>query len=307
MQTVVIPMLAGSAVVATVLAIAMLQQRTQPIARRARQMASGLSARDRATAPAISRQQRMAAHMQGFFQRIGIADGRSRRRLVDRLAEAGMRGGEATTVLEAAWLIIPTLGALLGYGMAPWVLTDPDPTARLAVALVGLALGAAVPRLWLTNRIRKRQAALARALPDALDLYVICAEAGLSLDAAMARVARELKPAAPALADELQLTAIELGFLPDRHDAFANLLKRAPLPAFRGLVGMFQQTERYGTPLADALRLLAAEYRTESLMKAEEKAARLPAILTVPMIVFVLPPLFIVLVGPAIIQVLGAG
>jgi tight adherence protein C len=118
-------------------------------------------------------------------------------------------------------------------------------------------------------------------------------------------VAQEMAMATPELADELALTGVELGFLPKRSDALANWAARVPLPAVRGIVNILAQTERYGTPLAQSLRILAAEFRNGRMMAAEEKAARLPAILTIPMIVFVLPPLFIVLIGPAVIQVMA--
>ena len=125
----------------------------------------------------------------------------------------------------------------------------------------------------------------------------------MSLDAALTRVSRDLGPAAPQLADELSLTAVELGFLPNRRQALQNLARRTDLPAIRGVVNTLVQTERYGTPLAQALRVLAAEFREERMLKAEEKAARLPAILTVPMIIFILPTLFVVLIGPAMVRV----
>jgi len=133
---------------------------------------------------------------------------------------------------------------------------------------------------------------------------VICAEAGQSLDAALTRVARESGASSPELADEIGLTSIELGFLPNRRQALLNLQRRADIPPIRAVINTLMQTERYGTPLAHSLRVLAAEFRDERMMKAEEKAARLPAIMTVPMICFILPALFIVLIGPAIIKVL---
>uniref|UniRef100_UPI003B3ACC56 type II secretion system F family protein n=1 Tax=Sphingomonas sp. TaxID=28214 RepID=UPI003B3ACC56 len=138
-----------------------------------------------------------------------------------------------------------------------------------------------------------------KALPDAIDLLVICAEAGLTVDAAFGRVARELGKGYPELADEMSLTAIELGFLTDRRAAFENLATRVDLPSVRSLVTTLIQTEKYGTPLASALRVLSAEFRHERTMHAEEKAARLPAVMTVPLIVFILPVLFIVILGPA--------
>jgi tight adherence protein C len=135
---------------------------------------------------------------------------------------------------------------------------------------------------------------------------VICAEAGLSLDATLMRVASEMQKTAPELSDEFSLTGLELGFLPDRRVAMHNLAKRTDLAVLRGMVGTLLQAERYGTPLAQSLRVLSAESREERAMKAEEKAARLPALLTVPMIVFILPPLFVVLIGPAALRTVDA-
>ncbi len=160
-----------------------------------------------------------------------------------------------------------------------------------------------VPDIWIKFRRKKRQSALEQSLPDALDLLVICAEAGLSLDAALKRVADEFSNAVPEISEELFLTAIELSFLPNRRQALLNLAERVDLSDFRGVVATLVQTEKYGTPLAQALRTLSAEFRDHRLLAAEEKAARLPAILTVPMILFILPALFIVLGGPAFLKV----
>ena len=155
------------------------------------------------------------------------------------------------------------------------------------------------PDLYLDNKINKRSDAIRKGLPDALDLLVICAEAGLTVDAAFHRVARELGRAYPELGDEFTLTAIELGFLTERRAAFENLATRVDLDAVKGVVTTMIQTEKYGTPLASALRVLSAEFRNERMMRAEEKAARLPAIMTIPLILFILPTLFIVILGPA--------
>jgi tight adherence protein C len=155
------------------------------------------------------------------------------------------------------------------------------------------------PELYLKNKANKRTAEIRKGLPDALDLLVICAEAGLTVDAAFNRVAKELGRAYPELGDEFALTAIELSFLTERRQAFENLAYRVELDAVRGVVTTMIQTERYGTPLASALRVLSAEFRNERMMRAEEKAARLPAIMTVPLILFILPVLFIVILGPA--------
>ena len=128
---------------------------------------------------------------------------------------------------------------------------------------------------------------------------MICAEAGLTVDAAFHRVAKELGKAYPELGDEFGLTAIELGFLNERRQAFENLANRVDLEAVRGVVTTMIQTEKYGTPLASALRVLSAEFRHARMMRAEEKAARLPAIMTIPLILFILPTLFVVILGPA--------
>jgi tight adherence protein C len=162
-----------------------------------------------------------------------------------------------------------------------------------------LFLGYKGPELYLSNKSSKRTTEIQKGLPDALDLLVICAEAGLTVDASFNRVAKELGRAYPELGDEFALTAIELSFLNERKNAFDNLAYRVDLEAVKGVVTTMIQTERYGTPLASALRVLSAEFRNERMMRAEEKAARLPAIMTVPLILFILPVLFIVILGPA--------
>ena len=164
---------------------------------------------------------------------------------------------------------------------------------------VAVGIGYKGPEIFIQNMITKRTHAIRKGLPDALDLLVICAEAGLTVDAAFNRVAKELGRAYPELGDEFALTAIELSFLTERRQAFENLAYRVDLEAVKGVTTTMVQTERYGTPLASALRVLSAEFRNERMMRAEEKAARLPAIMTVPLILFILPVLFIVILGPA--------
>ncbi|WP_309662706.1 type II secretion system F family protein, partial [Sphingomonas sp.] len=170
---------------------------------------------------------------------------------------------------------------------------------RYGATAVSFLLSYKAPDIWLSNKVKKRSHAIRKGLPDALDLLVICAEAGLTVDAAFGRVAKELGKAYPELGDEFGLTAIELGFLNERRQAFENFATRVDLDAVRGVVTTMIQTEKYGTPLASALRVLSAEFRNERMMRAEEKAARLPAIMTVPLILFILPTLFIVILGPA--------
>jgi tight adherence protein C len=171
---------------------------------------------------------------------------------------------------------------------------------RRYMTVAGVFVGSyKAPDLWLKNKVTKRSKAIQKGLPDALDLMVICAEAGLTVDAAFNRTAKELGRAYPELGDEWGLTAIELGFLNERRQAFENLAARVDLEAVRGVVTTMVQTEKYGTPLASALRVLSAEFRHTRMMRAEEKAARLPAIMTIPLILFILPTLFIVILGPA--------
>ena len=177
---------------------------------------------------------------------------------------------------------------------------------RLTLTMTAIVAGVFAPEIYVRNVISKRRKALQKGLPDALDLLVICTEAGLGLDAALNRVSGEIAPNSPELADELTLTALELGFLPERKKALDNLNARTDLAAIRGVVNTLVQTEKYGTPLASSLRVLGAEFREERMLKAEEKAAKLPATLTVPMILFILPTLFIVLLGPAGINAMDA-
>ncbi|HEX3700474.1 MAG TPA: type II secretion system F family protein [Phenylobacterium sp.] len=227
------------------------------------------------------------------------------RTVSDQLAQAGWRSRDAVTVFLTLRLASPFLIGAAAYLFAPAILHQSGRMFHLAVTAGGILGGAYVPTLLLKNAIARRRQKIQKALPDALDLFVICAEAGLSLDAAITRVGREIGGSSPEMADELGLTAIEVGFLPDRRDALLNLVRRVGTPDVRGLVNTLVQTEKYGTPLAQSLRVLAGEFRDTRMMKAEEKAARLPATLTVPMIMFILPPLFVVLIGPAILELLA--
>jgi tight adherence protein C len=212
-------------------------------------------------------------------------------KLHDKLSQAGLRSRDAIVVFLFFKVAMPVvLGAAAFVAVYLLQLFDLSPGARLLAVLGGVALGFFSPELYVSNRAGKRQKAIQKALPDGLDLLVICAESGLSLDAALDRVANELGAANPELGEELQLTSIELGFLPDRRQALLNLNRRTNLPSVRGVVNTLLQTEKYGTPLSQSLRVLANEFRDQRMLAAEEKAARLPATLTVPMIVFTCRP-----------------
>ncbi|KQN25629.1 pilus assembly protein TadC [Sphingomonas sp. Leaf33] len=218
-----------------------------------------------------------------------------------KLMQAGIRSKEWAVAVIFGRLVLPIVLGLpvmyLVYGTDTFA--DWSPLKAYGLVAGAFILSYKAPDLYLKNKISKRQLAIRKGLPDALDLLVICAEAGLTVDAAFARVAKELGRAYPELGDEFQLTSIELGFLTDRRTAFENLAQRTDLDSIKGVVTTMIQTEKYGTPLASALRVLSAEFRNERMMRAEEKAARLPAIMTVPLILFILPVLFIVILGPA--------
>ena len=218
-----------------------------------------------------------------------------------KLAQAGIRKKELGVAIIFARMVLPIvlggIAAFMIYGINYFPAWGGMKRVMGFAAAVGL--GYKGPELVLQNMIAKRTDAIRKGLPDALDLLVICAEAGLTVDAAFNRVAKELGRAYPELGDEFALTAIELSFLTERRQAFENLAYRVDLEAVKGVTTTMVQTERYGTPLASALRVLSAEFRNERMMRAEEKAARLPAIMTVPLILFILPVLFIVILGPA--------
>jgi tight adherence protein C len=218
-----------------------------------------------------------------------------------KLMQAGIRSKEYAVAVIFGRLVLPIVfGGLMVYLVyGTDMFATYSPLKRYGIVAISFILSYKAPDIFLKNKIDKRSNAIRKGLPDALDLLVICAEAGLTVDAAFNRVARELGRAYPELGDEFTLTAIELGFLSERRQAFENLAMRVKLDALKGVVTTMVQTEKYGTPLASALRVLSAEFRNERMMRAEEKAARLPAIMTVPLILFILPVLFVVILGPA--------
>ena len=218
-----------------------------------------------------------------------------------KLMQAGIRTKDLAFFIIFARFVLPVVLGIAAVVLIYVIDYFPQWSAfRQYITVAGVLVGSyKAPDIWLKNKVTKRSHAIRKGLPDALDLLVICAEAGLTVDAAFGRVSRELGKAYPELGDEFGLTAIELGFLAERRNAFENLANRVDLEAVRGVVTTMIQTEKYGTPLASALRVLSAEFRNERMMRAEEKAARLPAIMTVPLILFILPTLFVVILGPA--------
>ncbi|MGZ3196314.1 MAG: type II secretion system F family protein [Croceibacterium sp.] len=225
-----------------------------------------------------------------------------------KLAQAGIRNKEYAVFVIFARMVLPVVLGFIAVVVLYWTNTFPEwGSFKRFMAFAALVIaGYKGPELYLKNKASKRTNEIRKGLPDALDLLVICAEAGLTVDAAFNRVAKELGRAYAELGEEFALTSIELSFLTERRQAFENLAYRVNLDAVRGVVTTMIQTERYGTPLASALRVLSAEFRNERMMRAEEKAARLPAIMTVPLILFILPVLFIVILGPAACSIADA-
>jgi len=276
-------------------------KRVKALNERREQLKAGIVASTSKRRRTISNKNEMADKVRGFLGSLKMLQDEQVQKAQQKLMQAGVRSKDLAFVVIFARLVLPIVfGVIVIVGVYA---LDWFPTwgafKRYGLVAGTLLLAYKAPDIWLKNKITKRTNAIRKGLPDALDLLVICAEAGLTVDAAFNRVARELGKAYPELGDEFALTSIELGFLTDRRSAFENLATRINLDAVRGVVTTMVQTEKYGTPLASALRVLAAEFRNERMMRAEEKAARLPAIMTVPLILFILPVLFIVILGPA--------
>jgi tight adherence protein C len=182
---------------------------------------------------------------------------------------------------------------------------DQPPIVKVGICLAATYLGMQVPSLFLKNRIQHRQLSIKRAFPDALDLLLICVESGMSIEAGLKRVASEVGTQSIPLAEELTLTTAELSYLQDRRQAYQNLATRTNLEGVKSVCMALQQAERYGTPMGTTLRVMAQENRDMRMSEAEKKAAGLPPKLTVPMILFFLPVLFVVILGPAAIRVMS--
>ena len=276
-------------------------KRVKALNERREQLKAGITASTAKRRARLVRKNQTADRMRTFLGRLQVLQEGQIKEVQQKLAQAGIRSKDLAVAVIFGRMVLPILfGGLalfLIYGIEMWpTLTSFKKSAYTMGALI---LGYKAPDLFVDNMRQKRTDAIRKGLPDALDLLVICAEAGLTVDSAFSRVSKELGRAYPELGEEFALTSIELGFLTERRQAFENLAYRVNLESVKGVVTTMIQTEKYGTPLASALRVLSAEFRNERMMRAEEKAARLPAIMTVPLILFILPVLFIVILGPA--------
>ena len=278
-----------------------MQKRVKALNERREQLKAGIVANEPRKRAQIVRRTETTDAIRSFLDKLKVLQDSQVADAQQKLAQAGIRNKEWAVAVILGRMVAPIvlggLAAIMIYGVDYFPLWSDFKKFMGFAAAVGA--GYKGPDFYVSNLITKRTDAIRKGLPDALDLLVICAEAGLTVDAAFNRVARELGRAYPELGDEFALTAIELSFLTERRQAFENLAYRVALDSVRGVVTTMIQTERYGTPLASALRVLSAEFRNERMMRAEEKAARLPAIMTVPLILFILPVLFIVILGPA--------
>lgn len=288
---------------ATLVARDPMKARLKQLHERREALRAGLITEPKRRASPIKKTQSVTL-MHKVVSKLKLAQSEQSQKISIKMMQAGWRHKDAIVIYLFFKMVLPVLIAItvivLVYGLK--IFAD-KPLMESLVPAGAILLAFITPDLVVKNQIQKRSDAIRKALPDALDLMVICAEAGLTLDTALGRVTEEMGKSAPELADEFGLASIELGFLPDRRQALNNLAQRVPLASVRGVVTTLIQTERYGTPLATSLRVLSAEFRNERMMKAEEKAARLPATMTVPLILFILPTLFVVLLGPAACQI----
>ncbi|MGG5817320.1 type II secretion system F family protein [Falsiroseomonas sp. HW251] len=224
---------------------------------------------------------------------------------IERTARAaGMDPQRAVPIVMGIKVLMLVAGPAIGYALAvSWNL---ELLGKVLCLVLGMAIGTFVPNWTLAFAIRSHQDSLRKGLPDALDLLVVCAEAGLGLESALERVAIEMRDASPNVSTEFVTLLADMRMSTDRRAALTRLGERTGLVSFQRLGGTLSQTLRYGTPMGQALRVLAQEMRNERMMRIEEKAARLPALLVLPMILFILPCLFVVLAGPAALRIIDA-
>lgn len=242
--------------------------------------------------------------MKKVLHALKLDEALSSKELKESLAQAGYRNQNALIMFTFARVAL----AIGAFGASVLVISMwkdfPYPLPVKALIMAGSSVvGFYLPKVFVSNAAQKRQVDLNRGFADALDLMVICVEGGLSVEGAFDRVTNEIGEKSPVLAQEFGITSAELAYLGDRHKAYSNFADRTGLPAIKSLSTTLVQSEKYGTPVGQALKVLSQERRQERMAIAEKKGAALPAKLTVPMILFFLPPLFMVVIGPAIISI----
>jgi len=252
----------------------------------------------------VSLRQEQVAYMKNVVDKLNLSGWLGTDTAKSRLAMAGYRGKQAETAFLFFRLVAPIILFIIAVFYAFVVIGDRySLVVRLGGVLFALYLGIKLPEIFLRNQTAKRQLSMKRALPDAMDLLLICVESGVSIEHAFRKVAAEIGSQSVPLAEELTLTTAELSYLQERRQAYENLANRTGVEAIKSITTALVQAERYGTPVGLALRVLAQESRDQRMNEAETKAAALPPKLTVPMILFFLPVLFAVIMTPALIQV----
>jgi tight adherence protein C len=306
-------MLASVAAIATVLTLAMPLLSPDVLGRRMKSVAlerEKIRQRERerlarGEREKVALRQSPKQYMSKVVERFNLTKWLAQEAAREKLVQAGFRGQAPYIAFLFFRLVTPVILFLFALFYLFVVIEWDQPNAvKVGVCLAAAYAGMQAPFFFLKNRIAKRQLSIKRAFPDALDLLLICVESGMSIEAAFKRVSSEIGSQSIALAEELTLTTAELSYLQDRKMAYENLAKRTDLDGVKSVCMALQQAERYGTPLAQTLRVMAQENRDMRMSEAEKKAAGLPPKLTVPMILFFLPVLFIVILGPAGIRVM---
>lgn len=308
----IVTVLVAVAAFATIMTVAMPYLQTDKLNARLKAVATQREELRRRQREALSRKGQLRSTPVGFMKQtvdqLKMENILQSPNTKEKLAQAGFRGQGPLVTFMFFRFVMPFLvffAALIylffisKYNLPPF--------AKVAMAGGGAFLGFYLPDVFVSNIIARRQESIMKAFPDALDLLLICVESGMSIEAAFNRVSGEVGSSSIELAEELSLTTAELSYLPDRKQAFENLAKRCGHSGVKAVCTSLIQAERYGTPLGTALRVMAQENREMRMQEAEKKAASLPAKLTVPMILFFLPVLFVVILGPAAIKVMKLG
>ncbi|MBI1238505.1 MAG: type II secretion system F family protein [Alphaproteobacteria bacterium] len=308
-QSFVVTALASVAAFATILTLGLPYLESDRLNARLKSVATRREELRRAQREALSKKSTLRSTPVGFMKRtvdqLNLENILQSANTKEKLAMAGYRGQGPLITFMFFRFVMPILlfAAAIVYLFVMGKYNAP-PFAKLGMSAGAALVGFYVPDLFVSNMISRRQESIMKAFPDALDLLLICVESGMSIEAAFNRVASEIGSSSIELAEELSLTTAELSYLPDRKQAYENLAKRTGHPGVKAVCTSLIQAERYGTPLGTALRVMAQENRELRMQAAEKKAASLPAKLTVPMIVFFLPVLFVVILGPAAMKVM---
>ena len=304
---------AAIAAIATVLTLAMPLIATDSLARRMKSVAlerEQLRQRERerlARGEKVALRRTPKQYMQSIVDQFNLAKWVGQDSARAQLVQAGYRGHAPYVTYLFFRMVMPAALFIFAVVYLFGILRlDQPPMVKLAICIAAAYIGMHVPSLFLKNRIQHRQLSIKRAFPDALDLLLICAESGMSIEAGFKRVAAEIGTQSIPLAEELTLTTAELSYLQDRRQAYENLSNRTGLEGVKSVCMALQQAERYGTPMGTTLRVMAQENRDMRMSEAEKRAHALPPKLTVPMILFFLPVLFVVILGPAAIRVMAA-